>query len=244
MFTDLVSGLRGGEGARFLMDKYFVFRPDAPTDEINQLIVILLTAGVDVLLVLSVLDKLDIDDRGYLALGALGLIGGLLASQIGVGPLLEELEDSIDGSKALAEVLNAIQPGIALRARHPARFVDNALEVFNPLPLDPSDFTEGVGSWHQKFQVVRRAADSLGNQVIGYVGGIDMNRNRLDSPGHHGRAWRPPDEVSNVPRRQVFHDVHARVTGPGRGRRRPHVCASLGVRQRAPAAAAGRSAAA
>ena len=214
MFTKLVRDLRGGEGTRFLMDKYLVFRPDAPIDAINQLVVLLLTAGVDVLLVLSVLDKLDIDDRGYLALAGLGLISGLIVSQIGIEPLLEKVEDAIDGSEELAEVLNGIVPGIALRARHPARFVDNTLVVVNPLPIDPSDFTEGVGSWHQKFQVVRRAPDALGNRVIGYLGGIDINGNRLDSPGHHGRAYRPPGQVSNTPSARVFHDVHARITGP------------------------------
>jgi phosphatidylserine/phosphatidylglycerophosphate/cardiolipin synthase-like enzyme len=214
MFTDLVRGLRGGEGARFLMDKYLVFRPDAPTDDINRLAVMLLTAGVDVLLVLSVADKLDIDDRGYLALMTLGLIGGLVVSQIGIGPILQDVEDAIDGSETLAAVLNELRPGIALRARHPARFVDNALEVLNPLPLDPSDFIEGVGSWHQKFQVVRRAPDALGNKVVGYLGGIDINRNRLDAPGHHGQAWRSPEQRSSAPSAHAFHDVHARVTGP------------------------------
>jgi phosphatidylserine/phosphatidylglycerophosphate/cardiolipin synthase-like enzyme len=214
MFTKLVRDLRGGEGTRFLMDRYLVFRPDAPTDAINRFIVVLLTAGVDVLIVLSVLDKLDIDDRGYLALAGLGLIGGLVASQVGIDPLLDTVEDAIDGSEELAEALNAIVSGIALRARHPARFVDNALVVVNPLPVDPSDFVEGVGSWHQKFQVVRRTPDSLGNRVIGYLGGIDINRNRLDSPGHHGRVYRPPDQVSNTPSAQKFHDVHARITGP------------------------------
>ncbi len=132
MFTKLVRDLRGGEGTRFLMDKYLVFRPDAPIDAINQLVVLLLTAGVDVLLVLSVLDKLDIDDRGYLALAGLGLISGLIVSQIGIEPLLEKVEDAIDGSEELAEVLNGIVPGIALRARHPARFVDNALDRREP----------------------------------------------------------------------------------------------------------------
>ena len=37
---------RGGRtAARFLMDKYLVFRPDAPTDAIDRLVVLLLTAG-------------------------------------------------------------------------------------------------------------------------------------------------------------------------------------------------------
>ena len=214
MFTELVRGLRNGEGARFLMDKYLVFRPDAPVDAINRFAVMLLTAGVDVLIVLSVLDVLDIDDRGYLALGGLGLIGGLLASQVGVEPLLEKVEDKIDGSEELFEVVNEIANGIALRARHPARFVDNALEVINPLPIDPSDFVEGVGSYHQKFQVFRRTPDALGNRVIGYLGGIDINANRLDAPGHHGRAYRSPSTPSKTPSARVFHDVHARITGP------------------------------
>ena len=47
MFTELVRGLRGSaeSGARFLMDKYLVFRPDAPTDAIERFAVILLTAA-------------------------------------------------------------------------------------------------------------------------------------------------------------------------------------------------------
>lgn len=214
MFTKLIRDLRGGDGARFLMDKYLVFRPDAPVDAINQFAVLLLTAGVDVLIVLSVLDVLDIDDRGYLALSGLGLIGGLLASQVGIEPLLEKIEDKIDGSEELFEAVNEILDGIALRTRHPARFVDNAIEIINPLPLDPSLFIEGVGSYHQKFQVVRRTPDALGNRVIGYLGGIDINANRLDSPGHHGRAYRPPSQVSKTPSARTFHDVHARITGP------------------------------
>ena len=77
---------------------------------------------------------------------------------------------------------------------------------------------------------MRRAPDALGNRVIGYVGGIDMNRNRLDTPGHHGRAWRPPDQV-------VEHAVGAGVPRrarpdhrPRRRRRRPDVRPALGLR--------------
>lgn len=215
MFSRLVTDMRGGDGARFLMDRYLVFRADAPTDTIQRIVVILLTLGVDVLLVLSVLEALDIDDRGYLALGMIGMLGGLAASTIGIQPLLTKMEEKVDGSKDMAAQFNAIKNGIALRARHPARFADNAFShlLVNPLPFEPSTFLESVGSWHQKFQVVRRSPDALGNRVIGYVGGIDMNRNRVDSPGHHGRAWQPPGP-SKTPSPRAFHDVHARVTGP------------------------------
>lgn len=215
MFSRLVKDMNNGAGTRFLMDRYLVFRPDAPTDTIQNIAVILLTLGVDTLLVLSVLEALDIDDRGYLALGLIGMLGGLALSTIGLEPLLTKLEEKVDGSKDMAEQLNALTNGIALRARHPARFEDNALShlLANPLPFEASTFLESVGSWHQKFQVVRRSPDALGNRVVGYVGGIDMNRNRVDSPGHHGRAWQPPGP-SKTPSPRAFHDVHARVTGP------------------------------
>ena len=221
MFTDLVKALRQGGttaqadalGARFLMDRYLVFKPDAPTDAIERFLVVLLTLGVDVLLVASVLEKLDIDDRGFLVLGALGLLGGLALGMFGLEPLLRKVEDKIDGSEELAAAFNEVRDGIALRARHPARFVDNPLDFVNPLPFDVSDFIAGVGSWHQKFQVVHRAPDPLGSTVVGYLGGIDMNRNRLDTPGHHGRSWRPPG-AGGPPSSQSFHDVHARITGP------------------------------
>jgi phosphatidylserine/phosphatidylglycerophosphate/cardiolipin synthase-like enzyme len=215
MFSELVKDMRGGAGTRFLMDRYLVFRPDAPTDTIERIAVILLTLGVDALLVLSVLEALDIDDRGYLALGLIGVLGGLALSTVGVEPLLTKLEEKVDGSKDMAEQLNALVNGIALRARHPVRFEDNAFShlLANPLPFEPSTFLESVGSWHQKFQVVRRSPDALQNRVIGYVGGIDINRNRIDSPGHHGRAWQPPGP-SKTPSPRAFHDVHARITGP------------------------------
>lgn len=214
MFSRLVKDMRNGDGTRFLMDRYLVFRPDAPTDTIQRIVVILLTLGVDALLVLSVLEALDIDDRGYLALGLIGMLGGLAASTIGIEPLLTKLEEKVDGSKDMAEQFNTIRNGIALRARHPARFADNAFShlLANPLPFEPSTFLESVGSWHQKFQVVRRQVGDR-QEVIGYVGGIDMNRNRVDSPGHHGRAWQPPGP-SKTPSPRAFHDVHARVTGP------------------------------
>jgi phosphatidylserine/phosphatidylglycerophosphate/cardiolipin synthase-like enzyme len=212
MFTDLVGTLRGGDGARFLMDKFLVFRPDAPQNA-QTLALALLVAGVDVLYLLSVLGSVHPDDVGFVVLLAAPVVAGLLVSEI-LGAALDAIEDHVDGSKDLADAVNGVKPGSALRARHPARFVDNALTVTNPLPLDPSDFIDGVGSWHQKFQVVRRAPDALGNRVIGYLGGIDINRNRLDTPGHHGRAWIAPDQASRTPHVQAFHDVHARVTGP------------------------------
>ena len=77
--------------------------------------------------------------------------------------------------------------------------------------FDHRDFTEGVGSYHQKFQVVRRTPDALGNRVIGYLGGIDINQCRLDTPGPSRPRLSPPDQVfetavgAGVPRRACQH---------------------------------------
>ena len=222
-FTSLVRALdQGGgpgaqaAGARFLMDRFFVFRDDAPVEEIRRAAVLLLVAGVDVLIIADLLEKLETDERGFLALMSLATLAGVVVGMIAAGTVTGALEDAIDYSEDLHAELNGIQPGIALRARHPGRFADNPLARPSTLPLEPQDFLAGVSSWHQKFQVVRRAPDPLGGSVVGYLGGIDVNRNRLDSPGHHGSAWRPPEEValSPAPAMRAFHDVHARITGP------------------------------
>ncbi len=212
MLADVIQSLRGGEGARFLMDKVLVFRPDAPIDPLKRLAVLLLAAGADVAYVASIVKKLKTDDAGFLAPVILVLLAAL-ATEILAEPLLTLLEESQDHSTGMAGRVNEIHPGIGLRARHPARFVDNPLMVTNPLPFDPANFIDSTASWHQKFQVVRRAAGD-GHEVVGYLGGMDLLPNRLDTPGHHGQAWRRPDDVSNTPLVEPYHDVHARVTGP------------------------------
>jgi phosphatidylserine/phosphatidylglycerophosphate/cardiolipin synthase-like enzyme len=228
MFTDLVRALRQGTGpgrdaigARFLMDKYIAFREDAPAGEqIELAAVLLLIAGGDALVVAglldSLLDLLPRDPRWVAALLVLATVAVYLTGALGAGALLTAIEEKIDGSGELAAALNAIRPNVALRARHPATFRDNPLSVPNPLPIDVTEYLTGTGSYHQKFQVIRREVEPSGHAVIGYVGGVDINQNRLDSPGHHGSAWRPADAValSPAPKPRAFHDVHARVTGP------------------------------
>jgi phosphatidylserine/phosphatidylglycerophosphate/cardiolipin synthase-like enzyme len=111
------------------------------------------------------------------------------------------LEDLIEPSIDIFEELNEIENHIAIWARHPVRLADNPLADRDLLPgLKIEDIQEKFGSWHQKIQAIRRGdPDAQGNRIIGYVGGIDINKNRLDTPGH--QALDP------------YHDVHARVTG-------------------------------
>ena len=220
MFEELVRTLRAGttqdaEGARFLMDRYLVFRDDAPPDDLRRAVIVLLLAGAELATVLSIGGAVDTSPVGYAALGAVTTLGVLVAHLASGDLLLGALEEKVDGSLDFHEVMEGIRPGVALRARHPARWLDNPLRQPSPIPLvDHLEFLDGVGSWHQKFQVVRREPDALGNRVVGYLGGVDVNQNRLDTPGHHGSAWKAPDDVSNTPSPRAFHDVHARVTGP------------------------------
>ncbi|HKV09197.1 MAG TPA: phospholipase D-like domain-containing protein, partial [Thermoanaerobaculia bacterium] len=99
---------------------------------------------------------------------------------------------------------NALSPGIALLSRHPARLGDNPIadpDAFTGSFFDLTDLIDRIGTWHNKFQVVRRGTDANEpNEHIAYLGGIDINTNRMDNPGHQTAA--------------PYHDVHARVTGP------------------------------
>jgi phosphatidylserine/phosphatidylglycerophosphate/cardiolipin synthase-like enzyme len=181
----------------------------------------LIVAGSEALAVARIMRLVTSDTRPFVALGMIAFLAVLAATPLS-STILEKLEDAIDHSEEMAALLGQIHDGIALRSRHPGRFVDNPLVLPNPLAdlgpfsLEPADLIDGTSSWHQKFQVVHRSPDAFGNAVVGYVGGIDMNQNRLDSPGHHGSAWRPADEVAltPAPSPRAFHDVHARITGP------------------------------
>lgn len=223
MFTDLVKALRAGgtvdaAGARFLMDQFLVLRDDAPAEAIRQLLVVLLGAGADVLILKAVADAAHTDGHGLFIVGLTTILATLLVGLGDPSAVLEAIEDTQDFSAELHELFNTINAGIALRARHPASWADNPLGHVPPqlqaIGFDHRDFSTGVGSYHQKFQVVRRTPDALGNQVIGYLGGVDIHQGRLDTWGHHGSAWIPPDRPSRQPSVRTFHDVHVRVTGP------------------------------
>ena len=112
----------------------------------------------------------------------------------------------MDQSKEMFPKFNEIKDHIAIRSVHPIRNEDNPLfttiTVPTPIPITITDFITGAGTWHQKFQLFKRAEgkfDALGNQFVGYVGGMDVNNNRLDNFGRQGSS--------------AYHDVHSRVTG-------------------------------
>ena len=119
--------------------------------------------------------------------------------------------------KDVREMLYDVSAGklpIAFPAPHPITLADNPLSVDFTVPGlgTLSQIQEMVGVYHHKFQILNIGND-LNPDYVGYVGGIDINVNRLDAPGHHGARFRDADSLS-PPKPGAYHDVHARVTGP------------------------------
>lgn len=136
------------------------------------------------------------------------------------GPVEEKLRDKIEPTHE--ETLTAFNAAsrIAYRSAHPAAFADNPLfdDITLPDGHTLSDYTDHFSVFHNKAQLIRRrptaparaATDNFEYAV--YMGGIDINHNRLDAPGHHGAGYREPASTS-PPRAAPYHDVHARVSG-------------------------------
>ena len=101
----------------------------------------------------------------------------------------------------------------ALYAPHPATMDDNPLagDITLPDGRRLRELQDRWGIYHQKIQAIVKPAGN--NRFVAYVGGIDINNNRHDSPGHNGAAWAEPNSPDD-PRASPFHDVHCRLTGP------------------------------
>jgi phosphatidylserine/phosphatidylglycerophosphate/cardiolipin synthase-like enzyme len=102
-----------------------------------------------------------------------------------------------ESSKSIVEDLQPVDPDLIRWSPYPATTADNP---FFTGSLQLADITINdiihFGVYHQKFVVGK----TPGNQYFGYLGGIDINSDRPDSPVH--RAVFP------------YHDVQARLTGP------------------------------
>ncbi len=174
--------------------------------QINALLMVILLT--DVVLIASVTGVVESN-----AVGKIILVGSQILAPFGIMQLTDIntlLEDAMDQSSEMFPLFNEIKDGIAIRSIYPASLADNPLStsitIPTPSPITITDFLTGTGTWHQKIQLFKRAQgkfDEDGNQFIGYVGGMDMNGNRLDNFGRQGRS--------------AYHDVHCRVTGPAVG---------------------------
>ena len=192
----------GGGEVRMQFDKFVKLKdPDAFLDTVHAAIVAVVLFGAVTDTLLTFIERFrknfPTDQIGFNVLWGLAVLSPVLVQLLTVERIEKLIEPSID----LFGEINEIENHLAIWARHPVRMADNPLANRDLLPgLKVEDIQERFGSWHQKIQAIKRfQADAQGNTIIGWVGGIDINKNRLDSPGHQAAA--------------PYHDVHSRVTG-------------------------------
>lgn len=117
---------------------------------------------------------------------------------------VDKITDLLDGSKDVVEALtppNPQTPRYALWSRYPSQFSDNpAASTTTGDLLDALLRLKRIGVWHCKMQLVAQPSTGGTPAYVGYLGGIDINDNRVESWAHR---W-PTD----------YHDIHARLTGP------------------------------
>jgi phosphatidylserine/phosphatidylglycerophosphate/cardiolipin synthase-like enzyme len=128
-----------------------------------------------------------------------GLLTGL--SVAALAPFTGRIVESLETSSTVLGPMNDLTagPDIAIHARNPVRLRDNPVGSTD-LPLNLDAVTDHFGVWHNKSQLVKYQNASGQTEHSAFVGGIDINANRLDTPDH------------NAP--SPYHDVHCRLTGP------------------------------
>ena len=179
-------------GVRFLANQFLSFKQD-PDESVENLA---LTALV-LLATVPTIAGLNTNELGFGAIFLLALLAKTVLSAE------NSLVDLAEESKDIVPKLNAIRDGIAVCSPHPATLDDNPLKKvpISILGINVDEFIDRFGTWHQKFQCFKRAtADEHGSRFVAYLGGVDINVNRLDTPGH---------QIGGP-----YHDVHARITGP------------------------------
>jgi phosphatidylserine/phosphatidylglycerophosphate/cardiolipin synthase-like enzyme len=156
--------------------------------------------AVALVLIVILLGTLDFaqwlttDTAGWVLLGAgLTLIPGLPDSL-----LRDALVAIAEPSKDTVEAINSAHPGTAVWTPYPASLADNPLAP-DPLTIAAvpvEEVVNHVGVYHHKIAMVKATqADP-----IAYLGGIDIDPDRVDDPLHRAAA--------------PFHDIQVRLTGP------------------------------
>jgi phosphatidylserine/phosphatidylglycerophosphate/cardiolipin synthase-like enzyme len=131
---------------------------------------------------------------GFLAVGALVI---LLRQPIAI----DAIKSIVETSKPLVDDLAAIGPTIAIFTPYPAAFSDNPI-ASNPPAILGNRLTDisHLGVYHQKYVVIQPSGPAPQPAPFAYLGGIDIDPNRLDTSMHRAR--------------DPWHDVQARITGP------------------------------
>lgn len=184
-----------GSGAevRLLLNQFLQL--DSQTlDDFPELIPILFGV-VAALGPLQAFAKLPTDPAGYtVAFIAYAALTTILASPL----TLNIIKSIAETSKPLKDALDLIDPTIATMTPYPASFPDNPVVAPGPFKIlaHTIDDISHIGVYHQKHVTIKPAA----GDPIAYLGGIDINNDRPDTPLH--RVKKP------------FHDLQLRITGP------------------------------
>jgi phosphatidylserine/phosphatidylglycerophosphate/cardiolipin synthase-like enzyme len=191
---NLINELRGaGVDYRMLVNQFLQF--DSPTfDDFPELVPIIFTLYA-ALMPLQVFAHMQTDPAGYMVgFIAVGALSGILTSSV----TLDLIKSLLEYSKPLKDALDAIDPSIATWTPYPAAFGDNPTVIPAPFKIvgHTIDDLSHLGVYHQKYAIIRTAT----GDHIGFLGGIDINSDRVDTTLH--RAKHP------------FHDVQVRITGP------------------------------
>jgi phosphatidylserine/phosphatidylglycerophosphate/cardiolipin synthase-like enzyme len=119
----------------------------------------------------------------------------------GLAPLVPRIVAALETSSTVLGPMNDLTtgPDIAIHAYNPVRLRDNPVGSTD-LPLNLDEVTDHFGVWHNKSQLVKLQNASGQTEHSAFVGGIDINVNRLDTPDHNAAS--------------PYHDVHCRLTGP------------------------------
>jgi phosphatidylserine/phosphatidylglycerophosphate/cardiolipin synthase-like enzyme len=167
---------------------------DPNVSTVRMAAILLLYALTDVGLFIIALESLPTDERAavFLFFAVTGAAFALTAIQLS--------ETAFEKSQPALDTLNEGRAmRIAIYSRPPMTFDDNPLTPPSQLYSLEQDFNQ-PGFWHTKAQLVKRSVTAGPESHVAYVGGIDVNPNRMDTPSH---------QISGP-----FHDVHARLSGP------------------------------
>lgn len=202
-FVDLVKTIDGhGYHVRILAAKGFMFEGTESEEERRLLALALFFALAGIGIGSEAFEGLGfgLSDEAWTRLTLVTVLLTILASTQFVDLISDKLDFSKDVLEALAETPETA--GIALWSRYPARFSDNPAARFVATLIEELVAVERTGWHHMKIEVLALPGpDPEGPpSYVAYLGGVDINKNRLDSWAHRWPA--------------NYHDVHARVTGP------------------------------
>lgn len=181
----------GGGKSRFLPSEFYNFEdPDAVSRA--EIVAASIILALPLFLYLVKTDLVRTNGSGALILLAL-----IIANPILFPILMSDDGMFFEPNKPAKEQLDdPTTSSLCKLARYPATVDDNPLAAIADFPFDTLfPVIRRFGIFHQKLSVTK-----VGNDFTGYIGGVDLNPNRIDDADH----LHP----------QPFHDVHAKLVGP------------------------------